>query len=176
VSFALLGRSVVRFQILWVPAHVPDLAVREIVEIIGLDDRINVCTRDFLPLGAQGSGFHGNRFNIEVDGVFPEMVPDRLTIELHGERFPILFLMRGRPRVCFLCNCTGHSQNECPDSICKYCNQKGHRINVCEGKIRNDAETEASFRDWKERNEKNGKQSFPVARDVPHFGSGRGPC
>lgn len=56
VSFAPLGRSVVRFQILWVPAHVPDLAVQEIVEeIIGFDGKINVCTRDFL----RGAGSTG---------------------------------------------------------------------------------------------------------------------
>jgi hypothetical protein len=78
---------------------------------------------------SQGSGFHGTRFNVEVEGV-----PDRLTVELHGERFPILFLVRGCPRVCFICSCTGHSQNECPESVCKYCNQKGHLINSCERK------------------------------------------
>jgi hypothetical protein len=89
---------------------------------------------------------------VEVEGVWPEAIPERLTLDVNGDRFPILFLVRGRPRTCFLCECFGHSQGESPSPFCNYCRQEVHRVNECERKKQNDADTVKSYNDWLRKN------------------------
>jgi hypothetical protein len=82
VRFTPLRTSRIRFQILWVPAHINTYAIREVVEsLVGLTGRVHMCTRDYLPIG-EGDGCQGTRFSVEVEGVWPEAIPERLTLDV----------------------------------------------------------------------------------------------
>jgi hypothetical protein len=137
VNFSPLRQHKVRFQVLWVPAHVSNLSIRELLVDIAEPNggRVTMCTRDFLPIGeGWDTGCYTTRFSCEIENIWPEKIPDRMTLDVGGERFPILFLVRGRPRACFMCGCFGHSQSECLHPKCKYCREEGHKVVDCKKK------------------------------------------
>lgn len=63
--------------------------------------------------------------------VTPHQVPDRFTLEIFGERFPVLLITKGKPRCCFLCGSCSHTHSLYPDPYCRYCNKRGHYVSNC---------------------------------------------
>lgn len=63
--------------------------------------------------------------------ISPAQVPDRFTLEVFGEKVPILLITKGKPRCCFLCGSCSHQQVSCPNPYCRYCNRRGHFTSNC---------------------------------------------
>jgi hypothetical protein len=135
VFFSQLLPKEVSLSILWVPGHVADSAIREVVKsFAGAKGRVTYCERMYVP--GEGYGYYTTRFTARIQDAWPEAIPERMVLEVRGERFPILILVKGRPRACFLCDEYGHSQGECKNPICRYCKERGHVVSNCPKKLK----------------------------------------
>ena len=113
-------------RVLWAPAWVPPQAIFETLASIAPVEDFERCR---VKLG--GRAVHNLQYTASLVGVWPEKVPDRVTLQVMGERVPLLFLVRGKPRSCFLCGSLNHSQANCPNPTCRYCKEKGHVVLNC---------------------------------------------
>jgi hypothetical protein len=137
VTFSPLQPKEVQADILWVPGHTSDGVVRELAKSwAGPDGKVVYCYRNFVTLEG-GTGAYGTtRFSVKLANVWPETVPDRVTLDVMGERFPVLVLVKGRPRACFLCSGFGHKKADCPRPKCRYCQEEGHVVTDCPKKMK----------------------------------------
>lgn len=132
VTFVPLQPRAVAVSILWVPVHVSDMVVRDLMKTIaGSDGQVDQCQRETRIVGGYNEVCSTTRFNCRLLGVWPETIPERVTLFVHGERVPVLLLVAGRPRTCFLCGGHGHTQKRCEHPVCRYCHVEGHFVSSC---------------------------------------------
>ena len=113
-------------RVLWCPAWVPEEAIYEMMESIAPVASFEQCRAKL--------GEHAVRnlqYSVLLKNVWPSRVPDRVTLEIFGEKVPLLLITRGKPRSCFLCGSCSHTQASCPNPVCRYCNKRGHVVTNC---------------------------------------------
>lgn len=116
----------VHVRVLWCPAWVPQEAVYELVCSIADVAAFERCR------GRVGDyAVHNLQYTAILKNTWPGGVPDRATLEIFGEKIPLLFITRGKPRSCFLCGSLNHTQAGCPNPFCRYCNRRGHVVTNC---------------------------------------------
>ena len=106
-------------EVLWTPAWVPVEAVHEMLASIS---EVTQFERSRWRLGEQN--FHNLQYTARLQNVFPARIPDRVTL-------PLLLIVRGRPRSCFLCGSLNHTQVNCPKPTCRCCKEQGHVVTNC---------------------------------------------
>ena len=116
----------VNVRVLWVPAWVPRDSIYEmlaslgtVVDFEGARERLGDRAVFLL------------RYTATLAGISPARVPDRVTLEVLGEKVPILLITKGKPRCSFLCGSVSHTQATCPNPVCRYCNRRGHYVSNC---------------------------------------------
>lgn len=125
----------VEVRVLWTPAWVPPQAVHEMLASIAVVSQFERCR---CRLGEQA--VHNLQYTALLHDVWPVKVPDRVTLKVLGERVPLLLLVRGKPRTCFLCGSLNHTQVNCPNPTCRYCKAQGHVVLNCPKKTQQGAE------------------------------------
>ena len=74
------------------------------------------------------------RYRVVLMGIWPVCVPDRVTLEVFGEKVPLL-ITKGKPRCCFLCGSCSHMQAACPTPYCRYCKRSRHVATTAHGSV-----------------------------------------
>ena len=116
----------VQVRVLWVPAWVPAKGIYEMLASIGtVSDFEGARER----LGDRA--VFSLRYTATLSGISPSRVPDRVTLDILGEKVPLLIITKGKPRCCFLCGSVSHTQASCPNPVCRYCNKRGHYVSNC---------------------------------------------
>ena len=127
----------VEVRILWCPAWVPQECVLEM-----LDSIARVQAFEFLREKVGENAVFSLKYRAILTGVWPARVPDRVTLEVFGEKVPLLLITKGKPRCCFLCGSASHTQAACPTPYCRYCNRSGHVVSNCPRKKQQQARRE----------------------------------
>ena len=126
VIFHALKPRMVDASVLWVPSFVPRNAIGEMLQNLLRAHVVDLQPQVFsLP---KGHTIGTTRYEARLAGVWPNLIPEKVMLTVNGERVPILFLVKGRPRTCFVCGSFVHSQAMCPNPKCRYC--KGDHL-VC---------------------------------------------
>ena len=116
----------VSVRVLWTPAWVPAEAVHEMLASFSEVTHFERCR---WRLGEQA--VHNLQYTARLCNVFPARIPDRVTLQVLGENVPLLLIVRGKPRSCFLCGSLNHTQVNCPNPTCRYCKEQGHVVTNC---------------------------------------------
>ena len=116
----------VNVRVLWCPAWVAPDVVFELLMSIGEVAEFERCRSR---LG--NSAVPNLQYTAVLKKVWPSQVPDRVSLEVFGEKLPLLLITKGKPRCCFLCGSCSHTQAACPDPYCRYCNRRGHFVTNC---------------------------------------------
>jgi hypothetical protein len=104
----LLAREV-SLSVLRVPDHISDGVIRSLVaSFAGEKGRVAYCHRQ--QFTTEDVTYTTTRFAARLQDVWPEAIPKRVTIDVNGEKFPVLILVKGRPCACFLCNEFDHNR------------------------------------------------------------------
>ena len=116
----------VSLRVLWCPAWVPQTAIYELLcSLAPVTEFVEVRAR----VGERA--VHNLQFTAVLKDITPARIPDRVTLEVLGERIPLLLLVKGKPRSCFLCGSCNHTQASCPNPVCRYCKKSGHVVGNC---------------------------------------------
>jgi hypothetical protein len=119
VRFPLLQSMEVTLSVLWVPTHVSDCLIKELIDsFAGNKGRVAYCYRE--SFRTKGFQYQTTRFVARIQDCWPEGIPKRMTVQVCRENFLVFILVKGRRRSCFLCHEFGHDQNECLNPYCRF--------------------------------------------------------
>ena len=116
----------VEVRVLWSPAWVPHEAIYELLCSLAPVAEFTECR---VRVGERA--VHNLQYTAVLKDISPANVPDRVTLEVLHDRVPLLLLVKGKPRCCFLCGSCNHTQASCPNPICRYCKKSGHVVGNC---------------------------------------------
>ena len=116
----------VSLRVLWCPAWVPQTAIYEL-----LCSLASVAEFEEVRARVGERAVHNLQYTAVLKDITPARIPDRVTLEVFGERIPLLLLVKGKPRSCFLCGSCNHTQASCPNPVCRYCKKSGHVVGNC---------------------------------------------